>query len=133
MVWSIKVPIYDAEVIFLVECSPEEAEEALHEKFRKTPKDTLNSVLDDVRDSSDCDGATHYSSSSTYYYIVYVRRVSHRIVTHELFHVVNLILTTRGVVHDETAELWAYLIGWLTERFYEDYSRIKKELRKTKK
>lgn len=133
MVWSVEIPIYDAEVIFLVECSPEEADDALHDKFRKAPQDAFDALLDDIRDNSNCDGATCHNSRNTYYYMVYIRHVTHRNVSHELFHVVNMILMTRGISHDETAEPWAYLIGWLTERFYEDYSRIKKELRKTKK
>ena len=54
--------------------------------------------------------------------LVYLRNgKSDMYVSHEIFHVCNKILCAAGVNHDADAEPWAYLIGWMTEKYYEKY------------
>lgn len=63
-------------------------------------------------------GALTTSYSDTNMFVVFRDEPNNKVVAHELFHVANNILKPRGI---EDEESWAYLIGYLTEMFYDLY------------
>lgn len=132
MVWTTDIPIYRASVLFLVESTVEEAEEVFKKNKEKLPLEFFDKVVEEIEDINSCDGCVFHNKGN-YYYIVFIRHVCYENVVHELFHLTNIIMYSRGVTYDEVAEPWAYLLGWLTQRFFDDYLKIKKELRKAKK
>ena len=49
------------------------------------------------------------------------------IVIHELFHLTNHILWDRGVDLDKSGEAYAYLIGWLSEQYFNIIDNYERE------
>lgn len=63
-------------------------------------------------------GALTTGYSATNMFVVFRDEPNNKVVAHELFHVAYNILKFRGI---EDEEAWAYLIGHLTEMFYDLY------------
>ncbi len=58
---------------------------------------------------------------------IFISDTSYRAVAHEIYHLCHLIMTKRGIQDEEA---WAYLIGYVTEKYYElkeEKDEIKKE------
>lgn len=49
-------------------------------------------------------------------------------LAHEIFHVSDLMLRRAGLtLSDDSDEIWAYQIDWLTKRIYEEFEFAKKK------
>jgi len=48
-------------------------------------------------------------------------------VAHEIYHIVNRILMDRGIQHTYDDEPYAYLVGWLTNMYYNTLDELKKD------
>ena len=86
----------------------------------KIDDELYKTLLDDILDENSCD-AFCATSSNGGSYIIYIREGfedKYRVVIHELFHLTNRILCDRGVYHKVTTKAWAYLIGWLSEQYF---------------
>lgn len=123
MITKIDIPIYNTSVAVLVEINIKELK-----NFYKINKNNLTyEEYKDLREDltkKNIRGFTMTCESGNY--LLYLRNgKSDNFVSHEIFHVCNKILLDRGVKIDESAEPWAYLIGWFTEEYYRRYWEYK--------
>lgn len=123
MIFDLEVPIYNCHIAFLVESTVEDFEEFYKNNKERLTEEEYKSIAEDIKDVVNVDGLT-MRDDKTCDYLVYFRHPEHKDdVAHEIFHVANKILMARGVTFDADAEAWAYLIGWITKRFYEIISK----------
>lgn len=124
MIWYSDIDIYRCSVLFIVESTAKEFKKYCKENNLNFTEETYNLILDDIKNEDKCDGVT-YSIGYAGNYIVFLRNTKLEVVVHELFHLVNSILCDREVTYDEQAEAWAYLIGWVTQDFYNTHDKLK--------
>ena len=118
MIHYLDVPVYKTNVVFLVETTEDEWRQYYEEDTSYLTENDYLSVLDDINNPDNGDGTTTMTDGGSF--IIYIRdRHSHGDIAHEIFHAANWILVNRKVTHDESAEPWAYLIGWFTDVIYE--------------
>lgn len=117
MIDILNIPLYKTTIVMIVESTPEEWENFYHLYEDKLTEDDYKCILKDIEDPSICDGATIVFDKGDYgVFIRHKDRVGD--IAHEIFHVANKILCSRGVYHESDGEAWAYLIGYITEEFY---------------
>ena len=118
MVFSVDIAIYGTSVLFLAGSTVEEFEEVYEmnrDSFTQEEHDGIVRSMEDKR----CFGFTCWLDS--WKYVVFIREpYKVRQSSHEIFHVANKILYSRDVTFDADAEAWAYLIGYITEKFYDN-------------
>lgn len=129
MIRQLDVPIYDTNVLFLLETTAEEFTKFLdNEKNKqKIGDETIKEIFDDIADERW--GGTVWRVDNNSAYICLIKeanKVSYN--THELFHLADSILKDRGVEYTENNEALAYLIGWIGEQ----YSYLLEEFNKEK-
>lgn len=119
MIDKIDVPIYNTSVALLVEVTESEIKDFYEDNLDKLTYDEYKQLLDDL-DNEGIEGTTMRCDKGGY--TIYLRNgKSDNYVAHEIFHVCNRILIDRGVQIDDSAEPWAYLIGWFTDEYYRRY------------
>lgn len=132
MIDNIKVDIYNRDVAFLVEVTPEEFDRFCYNNVGRITDEEYKGIREDILAKGKVGGSTWWLDSGMP--LLYLRKGnSDMFVSHEIFHVCNRILHAAGVTWDEYAEPWAYLIGWMTEQYYLKYwewKDSKKEKRK---
>lgn len=119
MVEIINIEIYCTSVCFCIGIDEKAFDELYKDNKDKFDDELYKECYNDITDENACDGFTSTMKDGSY--MVYIRKGyenNYRIVIHELFHLTNRILCDRGVYHEITAEAWAYLIGWLSEQYF---------------
>jgi hypothetical protein len=120
MIESIKVPMYERDIAFLVEITPEEFDRFYYDNATKITDEEYRQIRRDISEKTGVGGVTWRLDSELM--LVYLSNGrSDVMVPHEIFHVCNKILCAAGVNHDADAEPWAYMIGWLTNEYYRKY------------
>ena len=115
MITGFSLDIYDSDISFAWDTNTKELD-AFLDKLEATPE-MREAFYNNVGDEKI--GAVTFSyGDSTDCMVIFRERPSHKIVAHELYHVAYRILKQRGI---EDEEAWAYLIGYLTEMFYDVY------------
>ena len=131
MIRQLDVPIYDTNVLFLLETTGEEFAKFLdNEKNKgKIVDETVKEIFDDIADKRW--GGTVWRVDNNSAYICLIKeanKVSYN--THELFHLADSILKDRGVEYTENNEALAYMVGWINEQYsymLEEFNKEKKE------
>jgi len=128
MIRQLDVPIYDTNVLFLLETTGEEFSEFLdNEKNKqKIGDETIKEIFDDIKDERW--GGTVWRVDNNSAYICLIKeanKVSYN--THELFHLADSILKDRGVEYTENNEALAYMIGWLEQQYCDMLEEFNKE------
>lgn len=119
MIDKIDIPIYNTSVIILVEVTENEIKDFYANNLDKLTYEEYKMLTDDL-DNEKIEGSTMNVDKGGY--TLYLRNgKADNFVSHEIFHVCNRILLDRGVQIDNSAEPWAYLIGWFTEEYYRRY------------
>lgn len=118
MIRQLDVPIYDTNVLFLLEITGEEFAEFLdnEENKQRIDDETIKKIFDDIAD--DRWGGTVWRVDNNSAYICLIKeanKVSYS--THELFHLTDSILKDRGVEYTENNEALAYMVGWVNEQY----------------
>ena len=119
MVETINIEIYCTSVCFCIGIDEKAFDELYKDNKNKFDDDLYKECYNDIKDENACDGFTSTMKDGSY--MVYIRKGfenNYRIVIHELFHLTNRILCDRRVYHEDTAEAWAYVIGWLSEQYF---------------
>jgi hypothetical protein len=120
LISAITVPIYNVDVAFLVEVEPQEFERFYYDNVTRITDEEYKGIKADILDKKGTGGVVWTLDSGLF--LVYLRDGRSDIfVPHEIFHVCNRILCRAGVIHDASAEPWAYLIGWMTNEYYKMY------------
>ena len=131
MIRQLDVPIYDTNVLFLLDVTEEEFAEFLDNEKNKQKIDdeTIKEIFDDIGDERW--GGTVWRVDDNSAYICLIKeanKVSYN--THELFHLADSILKDRGVEYTENNEALAYMVGWINEQYsymLEEFNKEKKE------
>lgn len=123
MIFDLEVPIYNCNIAFIVESTVEDFEEFYKDNNERFTNEEHDDIIESIKNADGCNGFVMREDNGCDY-LVYLRcRENKDDVAHEIFHVANKILMSRGVTFDADAEAWAYLIGWITKRFYEIISK----------
>ena len=118
MVIAVDVDMYHASVVFMVESDIHEFNMLYYDNVSKITDEEYKCMLNDIENPCLCNGFTIALDSGAI--IVYLRHADYEEdVAHEIFHAANRILCKRGFELDESGEAWAYLVGYLTRKFYE--------------
>ena len=133
MITQLDVPIYNANILFLIETTAEEFSAFMDNKTNKD-KMTDNEVMLVMKDIADISYGGFTMSLDAGGYVVFMREC-HRAFyyVHEIYHVCDRILKQRGVEHTLDDEAYAYLVGWLVEEYLAIIEEHKAEIRKNKK
>ena len=136
MIDNIRVDIYNKEVAFLVEITPEEFDRFYYDNVTRITDEEYRDIREDILNWKEVGGNTCTLDSGLY--LVYLRNGrSDECVPHEILHVCNCILYDAGVTYDRAAEPWAYLVGWMTDKYYRKYwdwvDKVEEENKKSKK
>lgn len=117
MIRQLDVPIYETNVLFLLETTGEEWAHFCDNEINKgkLTDDEIKYFFNEIA-TNDYAGTT--SSLDGGGYVVLIKQ-AHKpfCFTHELYHCVNCILQDRGVEHHGEDEPYAYLIGWICEQY----------------
>lgn len=117
MIRQLDIPIYDANVLFLLDVKGEEFAEFLDNEKNKSKltKEEIKSIFDDI--ANDKYGGTTFTLDCGGYVSLIKKADDVRNYSHELFHIADQILKDRGVEYTENNEALAYLIGWLNTQY----------------
>ena len=116
MIKSLDIPIYNTNILFLVETSIEELED-----FYKEHKDGFtDEEYEDVKQVIKSDDLCGYVNNLIYRgYICIILDNKVMYYEHELCHCATRILKDRGIGVDFNDEPFAYLKAWITEQYLE--------------
>ena len=115
MIKGFSLDIYDSDISFAWDTNEKELSAFLDEidATAENREEFLQKVNED--DS----GATTVSyGCGTNCITVFNVEPNNKVVAHEIFHIAHRVLVPRGI---EDEEAWAYLIGYVTEMFYDLY------------
>lgn len=117
MIRQLDIPIYDANVLFLLDVKGEEFAEFLDNEKNKSKltEEEIKSIFDDI--ANDKYGGTTFTLDCGGYVSLIKKADDARNYSHELFHIADQILKDRGVEYTENNEALAYLIGWLNVQY----------------
>lgn len=128
MIRQLDIPIYDTNVLFLLDVTGEEFAAFLDNDQNKSriTKEEIKSVFDDIKDDK-WEGTLFPLDCGAYISLIKnATDVSN--YTHELFHIADTILKDRGVEYTQNNEALAYMIGWISKQ----YSYLLKEFNEEK-
>ena len=118
MIRQLDVPIYEANVLFLLETTGEEWAIFCDNEINKgkLTDDEIKYFFNEIA-TDDYAGTT--SSLDGGGYVVLIKQ-AHKpfCFTHELYHCVDKILKERGVEHSDNDEAYAYMVGWINEQYH---------------
>lgn len=115
----INVDVYQTSVCICVGLDVEGLDKLKEENPDKFNDEIYKQMKDDISNVDSCDGFADTMKDGSY--LMYIREGyenNYRVVIHELFHITNKILFDRNVYYEESAEAWAYLIGYLAESYF---------------
>ena len=135
MIEFVPIDIYLNTIVIAAGIDEKEFDVLYEDNKDKFTYDEYQTIRNDIASDKICDGSTCLLDCGNIF--VYIRKGSERkdlTVAHELFHAVNKLLCRAGVNHDADAEPWAYLLGWLTNEYYnrlDDYESNNNERNST--
>lgn len=118
MIQQLDVPIFGDNILFLVETTKEEWGNFVDNPTNKDKltDDEIQNVIDDIANVVGVGGTTTILDKGGH--LVYIRDANRLFYSmHEIYHVADRILKSRGIVHDEDDEIYAYMVGWLSEEY----------------
>ena len=126
MIRQLDIPIYDTNVLFLLDVTEKEFAEFLDNEQNKSriTEEEIKSIFDDIKNDK-WDGTLFTLDCGAYISLI-KNAEDIRNYTHELFHIADKILKDRGVEYTENNEALAYMVGWINEQ----YSYLLKDLPK---
>lgn len=136
MAFDLEIGIYNTHILFLVGTTLSQYKKVYEKNKDAITEEENDGIIKDIQRPKSCDGFTLSCDNGDY--VVYLRQENPKVgnVAHEIFHVANKILYHRGVTYDSDAEAWAYLIGFITQRFYRALAhdtKLKEKKQKQKK
>jgi len=116
MIKGFNVDIYGCEVSFAWNTHPKELSAFLDKyELGEDAKEQFFSILNE---SSKAGAITIQIADTVNNIVVFFEEPNNKVVAHELYHVACRIMEDRNIKEEES---WAYLIGYLTEMFYDLY------------
>lgn len=117
MIRQLDIPIYDTNVLFLLDVTKDEFADFLDNEVNKSKinESEIKEIFDDI--ANDKWDGTLFTLSSGNYVSLIKKADDVRNYSHELFHIADQILKDRGVEYTENNEALAYLVGWLNVQY----------------
>lgn len=130
MIRQLDVPIYDTNVLFLLETTGEEWAEFCDNEINKEKltEEEIKSVFDELSNEGWAGSVVTLLNNGGYVTIIKDANYP-TYYLHELYHTADRILKDRGVEYTENNEALAYMVGWINEQ----YSYILEEFNKETK
>jgi hypothetical protein len=119
MVKFLTVEIYNITVVFFSNPTKAEFETMYHDNVTRITDKEYKQMYYDIFENEKCGGFTFLLECGDI--ICFVKFPEKRgYIAHEILHTTNRILGTRGIIADyDNDEAQAYLLAYLTERYYE--------------
>jgi len=118
MIKLLEVPIYNTNVLFLLETTNEEWIKFCSEEINKDKlyEEDIKEVSDEIL--SDACGGSVITLLNNDGYVTIIKDANYpTYYLHEIYHTADSILKDRGVEHTEDDEAYAYMIGWLGQQY----------------
>ena len=115
MIKGFSLDIYDSDISFAWDTNEKEISAFLDEI--EATADNREEFLQEINED-DSGAITVGYGSGTSCITIFKEEPNNKVVAHEIYHIAYRILQPRGI---EDEEAWAYLIGYLTEMFYDLY------------
>lgn len=116
MIFQLDIPIYNTDVLFIIEPTKEEMDEFLgsaKNKSRLTDEE-LSTIFKEL-DGEFMGYTSHLDRGG---YLLLIKNGKDPLYyAHELFHLANLVLWDRDVELSRTGEAYAYLVAWLINQY----------------
>jgi hypothetical protein len=128
MIRQLDVPIYNTNVLFLLETTSEEWIEFCSKETNKDKlsEEDIKEVSDEI--SSDTCGGSVVTLLNNDGYVTIIKDANYpTYYLHEVYHTADSILKDRGVEHTEDDEAYAYMIGWLGQQYCDMLEEFNKE------
>ena len=119
MIEFINIDIYLNCIVVAAGIDVKEFDKLYYDNVTKFTNEEYEEIRRDIANENSCNGETVLLENGNIF--VFIRKGHEReelYVIHELFHAVNKLLCRAGVNHDSDAEPWAYLMGWLTNEYF---------------
>ena len=119
MIEYFDIDIYLNCVIVAAGIDEKEFDRLYYDNVTKFTDEEYRLIRGDIVDKNSCNGLTIQLDCGNVF--VFIRKGSERkelYVVHELYHAVVKVLTRAGVNHDDSDEPYAYLLGWLTNEYF---------------
>jgi len=119
MIETINIDIYLNCIVFAVGIDEKEFDDLYYRNVTRITDEEYKLIRKDIADKNSCNGLTTQLDNGNVF--VFIRKGQERkdlTVAHEIFHATHNILKRAGVVLDADGEAYAYLIGWLTNEYY---------------
>lgn len=123
----LNVPIYNTSICCFIGGNKEDFELLYEDNKNKFNKEEYDSIVKDLEDKSYAGFVSCINDNSYFLYIKEEYIKNYYIVIHEIFHLTNHILWDRCVDLDKSGEAYAYLIGWLSEQYFNIIDNYEKE------
>lgn len=118
MIKYLKIEIYNITVVMLKEPTNVEFETLYHDNVTRITDEEYRQMHTDIFSNERCGGFTYMLGCGDI--VTCIKFPQKGYVAHELLHTTNKILGSRGIVADfENDEAQAYLLAYLTEKYYE--------------
>jgi len=127
MIGAVYVDILKFNILVITDTTMEEWKSKLKKmkKDKWVSEEDIKYIEEDISNEKTCAGSTTYLSSGDY--AIFLRDSSQLgNLAHEVFHVCNKALLSRGFVLNESGESWAYLIGHVYDLVYDLIKQEKK-------
>jgi hypothetical protein len=119
MIEFINIDIYLNCIVVAAGIDVKEFDKLYYDNVTKFTNEEYEEIRRDIANENSCNGETVLLENGNIF--VFIRKGHEReelYVIHELFHAVNKLLCRAGVNHDSDAEPWAYLMGWLSNEYF---------------
>ena len=134
MIAHINIDIYLNCVVIASGIDEKDFDLLYYDNVSKFTNEEYETIRKDIVDKNSCNGLTVQLDNGNVF--VFIRKGCERkdlFVIHELFHAVTKVLTRAGVNHDADDEPYAYLMGWLTNEYFnclDDYEKAQRDDKK---
>ena len=119
MIEFINIDIYLNCIVVAAGVDVKEFDKLYYDNVTKFTNEEYEEIRRDIANENSCNGETVLLENGNIF--VFIRKGHEReelYIIHELFHAVNKLLCRAGVNHDADAEPWAYLMGWLSNEYF---------------
>ena len=117
MIYQLDIDLIRANVIFLIEPTLAEFDRLYYDNVTRITDAEYKDIREEIENPELSDGYTRLLNCGTA--IVYLRhKYAEGSFTHEIIHAAYKLLKVRGFDLDDE-EAWAYLGGYLTEKYYD--------------
>lgn len=114
----LNIPIYNTSVCCFIGGTKEDFELLYKDNKNKFNKEEYDCIIKDLENNSYAGFVSCINDCSYFLCIKEEYIKNYNVVIHELFHLTNHILWDRDVDIDKKGEAYAYLIGWLSEQYF---------------